>query len=193
MPCLAAPKRRPAVPAHGLTTVCAIVKALGGGIMVSSEPGAGTTFRVLLPRTDPRALEASMTPERDPVDRRRRNRPGGGGWRGDPGAGIRQSCRATATACWSPRTPTKPVEMVRSAPRIDLVLTDVMMPDGSGPDLIARLRTEKPIRALYMSGYAGAVLARQGQLEGDCEFLQKPFTGLQLVAKASELINRSAQ
>ena len=68
-----------------------------------------------------------------------------------------------------------------------------MMPDGSGPDLIARLRAEKPIRALYMSGYAGAALARQGQLDGDCEFLQKPFTGLQLVAKASELINRSAQ
>ena len=175
----------------GLTTVCAIIKALGGGIVVSSEPNAGTTFRVYLPRTDPSALEASLTPGVTPLI--------GTGETVlvvEDGEAIRAQVSDILTrngyTVLVAANADEAVEMVRSAPRIDLVLTDVMMPDGSGPDLIARLREEKPIRALYMSGYAGAVLARQGQLAGDCEFLQKPFTGLQLVAKASELINRSA-
>jgi len=176
----------------GLTTVCAIVKALGGGIMVSSEPGAGTTFRVYLPRPDPRALEASLTPGVTPLI-----------GTGETvlvveddeaiGALVSDILSRNGYTVLVAANGDEAVELVRAAPRIDLVLTDVMMPDGSGPELIARLRTEKPMRALYMSGYAGAVLARQGQLAGDCEFLQKPFTGLQLVAKASELINRSAE
>ena len=157
-PCFAAPSDAKDT-GPGLTTVCAIVKALGGGIMVSSEPGAGTTFRVYLPRTDPRALEASLTPGVTPLI----------------GTGEtvlvvedEEAVRVLVSDILSRNGYTvlvaanadEALELVRSASRIDLVLTDVMMPDGSGPELIARLRAEKPMRALYMSGYAGAVHAR---------------------------------
>jgi CheY-like chemotaxis protein len=175
--------------APGLTTVCAIVKALGGGIMVASEPAEGTTFRVYLPRTDARTLEASLTPGVTPLI--------GTGETvlvvedGEAiGVLVSDILSRNGYTVVVAANADDALALVRSAPRIDLVLADVMMPDGSGPELIARLRTEKPLRALYMSGYAGAVLAHQGQLAGDCEFLRKPFTGLQLVAKVSELINR---
>jgi two-component system, cell cycle sensor histidine kinase and response regulator CckA len=176
--------------APGLTTVCAIVKALGGGIMVSSAPAVGTTFRVYLPRTDAQAMEASLTPGVTPLI-----------GTGETVLVVEEgeAIQVLVSDILSRNGYTVVVaanaddalELVRSSPRIDLVVTDVMMPDGSGPELMAQLRTERPLRALYMSGYAGAVLARQGQLAGDCEFLQKPFTGLQLIAKVSELINRS--
>jgi CheY-like chemotaxis protein len=87
------------------------------------------------------------------------------------------------------------VIMAECATPPDLVLTDVMMPDGTGPDLIDSLAryTNRPLRALYMSGYAGAVLARQGKLAGDCQFLQKPFTGPQLLLKIRELLDSANQ
>jgi two-component system, cell cycle sensor histidine kinase and response regulator CckA len=76
---------------------------------------------------------------------------------------------------------------------IDLIVSDVMMPDGTGPELVQSLGSgpRRP-RALFMSGYAGAALTRQGRIAADSQFLQKPFTGPQLLAKVREVLDASA-
>jgi CheY-like chemotaxis protein len=70
------------------------------------------------------------------------------------------------------------LEMVRKGVgRVDLLLTDVIMPGMNGRELYERLLTELPgLRVLYMSGYDGNVIARHGLIDAGFHFLQKPFT-----------------
>jgi len=76
---------------------------------------------------------------------------------------------------------------------IDLIVSDVMMPDGTGPELVQSLGTSaRRPRALFMSGYAAAALTRQGQMAADSRFLQKPFTGPQLLSKVREALDAAA-
>jgi two-component system cell cycle sensor histidine kinase/response regulator CckA len=175
----------------GLATVFEIVKALGGGIRVSSERGQGTTFTIFLPRTevvtacsDTRTVTEQLIGGAETV------------LVVEDEDGVRLLVSdiltrkgytvLTASDSDSARN------VIGSCTRApDLVLTDVMMPDGTGPDLVKSLfeQAGKPMRALYMSGYAGAVLARQGKLAADSEFLQKPFTGPQLLTKIRKLLD----
>jgi DNA-binding NtrC family response regulator len=61
--------------------------------------------------------------------------------------------------------------------RFDLLLTDVIMPGSSGPQLFKRLAQQRPeLKVLYMSGYTDDTIVHQGQLDPRVEFLQKPFT-----------------
>jgi CheY-like chemotaxis protein len=176
----------------GLSTVFEIVKGMSGAIRVSSELGAGTVFRIYLPRT---ATVATLLPTAATAS------VAGGSERvlivedeeavlqlvGDT---LRRNGYSVLTALGAEQA----LAVVAGSDRpIDLVVTDVMMPNGTGPDLVAELdRTTTCRRALYMSGYAGAALARQGKLAADSEFLQKPFTGMQLLAKVRELLDSAA-
>lgn len=173
----------------GLSTVFEIVKTLGGGIRVSSEPGEGTTFRIYLPRTDAPTGDAVVTPGVAPLI-------GAGGTVlvvEDEEAVRQLVCSILGRHGYTVLTASNPDEacaVVRDASqRVDLVLTDVMMPDGTGPELVETLSAGGKLRALYMSGYAGAVLARQGRMAADSEFLQKPFTGQQLLAKVGHILS----
>ena len=171
-----------------LATVFDVVKKMDGGIRVITEPGTGTTYCVYLPRTDA-GVEAATPPGIVPLI----------------GSGetvlvvedeeqVRDLVSSiltrngyivlTASSAGDARAVVR-----EAARRIDLVVADVMMPDVTGPELVAVLRTMSPTRALFMSGYAGAVLARQGHLADDGAFLQKPFTGLQLLAKVTEVLS----
>jgi CheY-like chemotaxis protein len=72
---------------------------------------------------------------------------------------------------------------------LDLVLTDVVMPGMSGPELAERLSREQPgLRVLYMSGYADEAIGHHGVLEPGVEFLQKPFTPQDLVQRVREVL-----
>ena len=71
---------------------------------------------------------------------------------------------------------------------IDLLLTDVVLPGGDGPDLYRSLSEERPLRVLYMSGYTRTVGERRYLLEGNPDFLAKPFTPGQLLARVKEII-----
>jgi DNA-binding NtrC family response regulator len=63
------------------------------------------------------------------------------------------------------------------APAIDMVLTDIIMPELNGPDIVQMLRRRRPaLKALYMSGYASNAAAQIGSLKPDAAFLQKPFS-----------------
>ncbi len=81
--------------------------------------------------------------------------------------------------------------MMKSASNgVDLLITDVIMPEISGSELAAMLRTQQPgLRVLYISGYADDVLDRHGLLESLDQFIQKPFMPLALASKVREILN----
>ncbi|HTK56827.1 MAG TPA: response regulator, partial [Gemmatimonadales bacterium] len=73
--------------------------------------------------------------------------------------------------------------------KIDLVVSDVVMPKMDGPTLIGMLRKERPdLKALLMSGYTGSALARMDTHGYDIPFLEKPFTVLALAKKVREVL-----
>jgi two-component system cell cycle sensor histidine kinase/response regulator CckA len=178
----------------GLSTVFEIVKALGGGIRVSSEPGEGTTFRIYLPKTDTATVAACHQPPSTVTVI--------GGRETVLLVEDEESVRILVTDIlqrngYSVLTAAEAGAARRIAAEsevpIDLVLADVMMPDGTGPELVSTLATAfgRP-RALFMSGYAGAVLARQGRMAADSAFLQKPFTSPQLLTKMRQILDAPA-
>jgi DNA-binding response OmpR family regulator len=74
---------------------------------------------------------------------------------------------------------------------IDVVLTDVVMPGMSGPQLVEQLRTDHPnLVALFMSGYTSDAVLRHGIETGEADFLQKPFSTSVLAAKLRRVLDR---
>ena len=77
----------------------------------------------------------------------------------------------------------------REGARIDLILTDVVMPSLSGRELADRLKERWPgIKVLFMSGYTDDTIVHHGVLEKDAEFIQKPFSPGQLAIKVREVL-----
>jgi PAS domain S-box-containing protein len=165
----------------GLATVYGIVKQSGGYVWVYSEVGQGTTFKIFLPRVDAEAdveLPARTVDEDLQVDCRSASV-----LLVEDDASVRAAARralvragyvlfeasdgAEALAlCTSP-----------GAPKIDLVVTDLVMPEMGGLQLGAELRDRSPeTRILYMSGYTRDAMRRQSVLEAGAAFLEKPFT-----------------
>ena len=91
------------------------------------------------------------------------------------------------------RDGTEALHLVRErAAKIDLLVTDVVMPNMSGRDLADRLRTEMAgLRVLFMSGYTDDTLLRHGVYEARESFLQKPFVVRTLAAKVRETLDRN--
>jgi two-component system, cell cycle sensor histidine kinase and response regulator CckA len=177
----------------GLSTVHGIVHQSGGTIDVYSEPGRGTTFKVYLPlfagdEAVPRALsginpalaaasETVLVVEDEAAIRQLTNL-------------ILQKAGYTVLLAESPVAAER-IAGSHPAP-IDLMLTDVVMPDMRGPELAERLLRLRPdLRVLYMSGYTDDAIAHHGMLDAGTEFLQKPFTSLQLTQKVREVLGRS--
>lgn len=162
----------------GLATVYGIVKQSGGFILLTSEPGTGTTFDVYLPlasRVANTAMRAGIRPEEPRagevtvllVEDLRRVR--------ELGRKIlaREGYRVLTAESGS-----QALDLARDgSERIDLLLTDVVMPGMSGPELVRALQGIRPDTAVvYMSGYTGDVLDAQGIDRDDAAFLAKPFT-----------------
>ena len=175
----------------GLATVEGIVMRSGGSVSFHSEVGKGTSFTVYFPRptagevVDPGA--AGGRSGRAP-DRRRcswwRTRTAFASW---PGG----SWNARATRSWLPQTPTKPCECSRATCPIDVLLTDVVMPGGSGPELTRRVVEGRPaLKVIYMSGYTEDAIVHHGVLNPGIAFLHKPFTSETLGRKIREVLER---
>jgi len=173
----------------GLSTVYGIVKQSGGHIRVYSEPGLGTTFRIYLPPVGeaetPRQATARTVYERGTetillVEDQPQVLKLAAQVLENQGYAVLQAKTAQeALAICS---------AVTSSPH--LVLTDVVLPDMTGPRLVEQLKARHPdTRVLYMSGYTNDVVVQHGLLAGDISYVQKPFTLPGLLGKVREALD----
>jgi len=160
----------------GLAMVYAIVKQYGGYTQVESTPGVGTTFTIYLPRTD-----AGPAATAGPLSERGRN----GTERillVEDEAGVRRSIqRILSIHGYTVLEARNGVEALRVLEepdsRVDLVMTDLVMPEMGGRELVARLRSAGYTpRVLVMSGYDEQAVLRGEPLPAGVHFLEKPFT-----------------
>ncbi|MFI5257591.1 MAG: ATP-binding protein [Gemmatimonadales bacterium] len=167
----------------GLSTVYGIVKQSGGDIHVRSELGRGTTFKIYFPRlAGERVRLGAHTPARGMAS--------GGSETvllvedDEPLRNLAaRVLRDAGYTVLDTRTPTQAVLTgTHFAGTIDLLLTDVVMPEMSGRTVAELLTQQRPsLSVLYMSGYTDDDVLRRGVLATETEFLQKPFTPEQLL------------
>ncbi|MDB4955004.1 MAG: multi-sensor hybrid histidine kinase, partial [Myxococcales bacterium] len=166
----------------GLSTVFGIVQQSGGSLWVYSELGIGTTFKVYFPRVDA---------EVDAV----KQRPAATDLRGtetillveDEGqvrAAARGILRRSGYQVLEASNAGEALVHAESPGHIDLLLSDVVMPQMSGPELARRLTKLRPtMKVLCMSGYTDDSIVRHGVLDSNLPYLQKPFTRETLTRK----------
>ena len=171
----------------GLSTCYGIVKQAGGYIAAYSEIGVGTTFKVYLPRT---------VAEEEPIDRPALSTRGGRETvlLAEDDARVRVVAeRILSEVGYRVVTAADGVEAERAAAaleRVDLLLTDVVMPEKGGAELAESLRSTHPgMRVLFMSGYTRQAIEHRGEIDPGTHLVQKPFTPEQLVAKVRELLD----
>jgi len=177
----------------GLSTVYGIVKQMGGGIHVTSAPGKGTTFMVLLPSAAAEAPavdlpdageerldghETILVAEDDDAIRGLLE-----GWLHKRGYRVIVASN-----------PAQARTAMAGDIAVDLVVSDVIMPGGSGPALVRELQQQRPaLPALYISGYAHATLTTEGHLPPGTNFLEKPFTESELLRRVRSVLAGKAK
>ena len=174
----------------GLSTVYGIVKQSGGNIWVYSEEGHGTTFKVYLPQIEPPAAPPEAAPVEAPI-------PGGSETillveDEDIVRGLAR--KILEHAGYHVLEVTRGAEAIslylNSPQSIDLLLTDVVMPETSGKEIAERLTECRPkLKVLFMSGYTDEAIVHHGVLDSNVEFLQKPFTPSDLTRKVREVLD----
>ena len=174
----------------GLATVHGIVQQHGGRLQVESTPGKGTCFEVLLPRSHLRALPAEVSPElpRSRAEERillvedeptvrhlAENALVGAGYRVVPAADGESARRLLGDRDL----------------RLDLVVTDVVLPGADGRSVAEYARQERPsIPVLFTSGYPADRLSSGGVLDAEVDFLPKPFTPRLLLHRVRAALDR---
>jgi len=174
----------------GLSTVHGIVKQSGGEIWVYSEPGRGTTFKIYLPRTAETAEPARPRPR--PVEAPRGSETILLVEDDEPvRALVREALEEHGYAVLTASNGGEGLQVAeRFQDPIHLVVTDVVMPDTTGPELAERLAARRPgTRVLFLSGYTGDAIIRHGMLAPGVAFLQKPFTPGALARRVREVLD----
>jgi two-component system, cell cycle sensor histidine kinase and response regulator CckA len=172
----------------GLVSVFGIVKQSGGSIDVYSVPNRGTSMKVYLPRIDRAAVTESEAP-RQTVSR------------GSETILVVEDdemvrhlvCETLNRAGYHVLDAAGPVEARRIANahrgRIQLLITDVVLPKTSGRELAAQLTARRrDLKVLYMSGYTDSAIVNTGILQKEVAFLQKPFTPAAFTQKVREVL-----
>jgi CheY-like chemotaxis protein len=174
----------------GLATVQEIVRECGGQIAVESKPGQGSTFQVYLPpvtsgltawevdaapQAIPRGNETVLVVEDEVTVRRL----------------MARLLRIQNYQVHEASNATEALDLLRKhASKINLMVTDVVMPDMNGVALAERARAQLPkLKVLYASGYRDGELRRLGMPDLGLAFLQKPFTTFDLATKVRETLD----
>ena len=177
----------------GLSMVYGIVRQSGGNIWVYSEEGTGTTFKIYFPRVTDNAEEYKraattiqvpkgsetilLVEDADWVRKLARQVLEGAGYR------VLEANSADAA-----------IQMTNNGTKIDLLLTDVVMPGMSGNDMSRRVLVRRPnLPVLYMSGYTDDAIVQHGVLEPGINFIQKPFSPDALALKVREVLDSKPQ
>jgi two-component system, cell cycle sensor histidine kinase and response regulator CckA len=177
----------------GLATVYGIVTQNDGLIDASSEPGVGTTFTIYLPRFSGQAATATEVGAAQ-------------AWRAsgetvllveDEAAMLNLGRAMLERLGCTVLTAADPAEALRLADaytgRIDLLITDVVMPGMNGKDLAARIGAARPgLACVFVSGYTADVIAHHGVLEEGVRFLPKPFSLKDLANTVREALGRDS-
>ena len=173
----------------GLSTVYGIVQQSGGTIQIDSRRGTGTTFRIHLPSGDgvpeAQAEKAALAApagnraarvllvEDDRAARR----------------ALEELLGEEGHTVLSASNGDEAERICREEGRIDVVVTDTVMPRMSGPQLVARLRQDQPgLEVIFMSGHTPETVVQHGSIPRDAVFLQKPFDIAQLLAHIQRLV-----
>lgn len=174
----------------GLSTVYGIIKQSGGHIWVYSEPGQGTSFKIYLPRVEGmpemlgldaghltlmRGSETILLVEDEEAVRKL----------------AREILEMNGYTVLEASNGDDALRMAHDPEnKIDLLLTDVVMPDTSGKELANQLGITMPhIKVLYMSGYTDNTIIHHGVLDAGIAFLQKPFTPSSLARKVRAVLD----
>jgi two-component system cell cycle sensor histidine kinase/response regulator CckA len=178
----------------GLATVYGIVQQSGGFVTVGSEEGRGSIFRVYLPRLEGEAHEVDEAAT-----------PGESLAEGSETVLLvedetlvrdllREILETTGYHVLEAIDGVNALELAdRHSGSIDLLLTDVVMPNMSGRDLADRFRVLRPeTKILYTSGYTDGAIADKGVLASGTEFLQKPFSFDELTQKVRSVLDAAA-
>jgi CheY-like chemotaxis protein len=175
----------------GLATVYGIIKQNNGFVNVYSEPGHGTTFNFYLPvhQSDSEADQAKNIPEINV-----------GGTETvliveDDASVLKMGASMLEKLGYTVLTANTPGDALRlaeaNAGTIDLLITDVVMPEMNGRDVADQLLTLDPdIKILFMSGYTAEVIAHRGILDEGVRFLHKPFSIQELAVKVREALEQ---
>jgi two-component system, cell cycle sensor histidine kinase and response regulator CckA len=174
----------------GLSTVYGIVEQSGGHIAVESAPGQGATFTIFLPRHVGLTAPGDGQPDR-------RSLPNGSETLllVEDEAAVRGSVRRLLErqgyTVVEARHGAEALRIAESGePPIDLVLTDLVMPEMGGRELVDRLRARQPsLKVLYMSGYSERAVTVDGVMPPATGFMEKPFTIEQLTRRTREILD----
>lgn len=178
----------------GLSTVYGIVKQSGGNIWVYSEVGLGTTFKIYLPRVDqdveqpeqsaaqdvlPQGTETVLLVEDEEMIRK----------------AAREILEVNGYRVLEASSGKEALFFCQThKERIDLMITDVVMPQIGGRELAEQLKPLRPgMKVLYMSGYTDDAIAHHGVLDEGTAFLEKPFTASALSHKVREVLAEHAE
>jgi CheY-like chemotaxis protein len=173
----------------GLSMVYGIVKQTGGNIVVESQKDQGATFKIYFPLVEQGAAGAVGTPDAEPLHGREtillvEDEPAVRGL-------VHETLRLHGYTVLEAR---HGIEALMTGAKhqgpIHLLLTDVVMPQMSGPEVAEKIQIVRPgIKVLYMSGYPDHPVFEQGGISRDASFLPKPFTPNVLAKKVRDVLD----